>query len=72
MYVIRDKLKYRAKVRTKSQVDKTGFTDGLPLNCLLHTIIAVSMIIGFFSIKDMTVKISWIWIGSLLTVFEIY
>ena len=29
MYVIRDKIKYRAKVRTKSQVDKTGFTDGL-------------------------------------------
>ena len=29
MYVIRDKLKYRAKVRTKSQLGNTGFTDGL-------------------------------------------
>ena len=26
---IRDKLKYRAKVRTKTQADKTGFTDSL-------------------------------------------
>ena len=31
MYVIRDKIKYRAKVRTKSQSGNTGFTDGLPL-----------------------------------------
>ena len=30
MYVIRDKIKYRAKVRTKSQSGNTGFTDGLP------------------------------------------
>ena len=29
MYVIRDKLKYRAKVRTKSQLGNTGFADGL-------------------------------------------
>jgi hypothetical protein len=29
MYVIRDRLKYRAKVRTKSQSENTGFTDGL-------------------------------------------
>jgi len=29
MYVIRDKIKYRAKVRTKSQSGNTGFTDGL-------------------------------------------
>ena len=31
MYVIRDKIKYRAKVRTKSQSGNTGFTDGLQL-----------------------------------------
>jgi hypothetical protein len=31
MYVIRDKLKYRAKVRTKSQLGNTGFADGLHL-----------------------------------------
>ena len=31
MYVIRDKIKYRAKVRTKSQSGNTGFTDGLRL-----------------------------------------
>ena len=29
MYVIRDRLKYRAKVRTKSQSGNTGFTDSL-------------------------------------------
>jgi hypothetical protein len=29
MYVIRDKNKYRAKVRTKTHADNTGFTDGL-------------------------------------------
>lgn len=27
---IRDELKYRAKVRTKTQADNTGFTDSLP------------------------------------------
>ena len=32
MYVIRDRLKYRAKVRTKSQSGNTGFTDGLPFS----------------------------------------
>ena len=32
MYVIRDKIKYRAKVRTKSQSGNTGFTDGLLYN----------------------------------------
>ncbi|MBQ7686850.1 MAG: hypothetical protein IJT28_06420, partial [Bacteroidaceae bacterium] len=33
---IRDKLKYRAKVRTKSQVDNTGFTDGLHYDVPRH------------------------------------
>jgi hypothetical protein len=32
MYFIRDKNKYRAKVQTKNQADKTGFTDGLRCN----------------------------------------
>ena len=35
MYVIRDKIKYRAKVRTKSQSGNTGFTDGL--RCFVET-----------------------------------
>ncbi len=33
MYAIRDRLKYRAKVRTKSQSGNTGFTDGLRKIC---------------------------------------
>ena len=57
---IRDRLKYRAKVRTKSQVNNTGFTDGLLSNHLAS--MQVCTIVQELNLHIFRVHQEWPWL----------